>query len=450
MAEKDTDQRKGREGARWINERPTPEEFAKWAKDNIPIHTSLNIEDYVGGIVLIPAVDKKSKFVEGFTSQGEPKIGERPEMVYVPYAKVETRLQYFWDLLTLNEDKWVGVIEPIVTERPELEMLAEHILETPPDEFAADGVPTTERDIYKATAAAAIVHQLPPGFFIMPVPMGTGYSYFLCCSYRVAIYERDNAKEASRPIREGRGTKQVPLIVKGWNDSVKVDENAIMKAETGAIGRALGAAGIFTIPGSGIATAEDMLEQALGGEVAPVEEGAGPAAPAEKPAPAAAAGEKDDEKETLASCQRIIADLQENFPAAYEAFGKWCMARRPKITSLDGLQPAALRGVLSKLGKLHAEAVERQEARGEAPAGAEGEKQVDDPPSASGAKSAKAVGLDLGRQEAREARDGAPGERTLAEAAREATQTPGAPAESPEAPGTERPVAGEEESPALL
>jgi hypothetical protein len=218
------------------------------------------------------------------------------------------------------------------------------------------------------------VHQLPPGFFLLPVPMGTSYTYFLCCSYRVAIYERDNAKEVSRPIREGRGTKQVALVTKGWQEALKIDKNAIMKAETGAIGRALGAAGIFTIPGSGIATAEDMLEQAAGSTAAPAEEGAGPEAPAEEPAPAQAAPANaasvavPDDEDVRDKSRQIVAVLQTNYPSAYSAFGEWCIKRRPKITSLNDLEGPVLRGVHTKLLKLLHIAEERQaETVGEEP-----------------------------------------------------------------------------------
>jgi hypothetical protein len=368
MTEPSTPQRKGREGARWINERPTPEEFAKWAKDNIKLAEGLKIEDYIGGIVLIPAVDKRSKFVDGFTAQGEPKIGERPEMVYVPYAKVETRLQVFWDLLELEEAKWVGVIEPIATERPELSMLAEVTRDLgDDDEVPAD---RKEREVYKPSATAAIVHQLPVGFFLLPVPIAGSYTYFLCCSYRVAIYEKGAAPDA-RPVREGRGTKQVALVTKGWQDSLKVDENAIMRCETGAIGRALGAAGIFTIPGSGIATAEDMLEQAAGSTAAPAEEGAGPEAPAEVPAPAQAISpsrDEPDDGDVLADSKRITALLQADYPEAYAAFGEWCAKRRPKITALGDLEGPVLRGVHTKLQKLLVAAVERQQPSEQEPA----------------------------------------------------------------------------------
>jgi hypothetical protein len=352
-------QRKGREGARWINERPSPEEFGEWARKNIKIDEKLDMEDYVGGIVLIPAVDKKSKYVAKFTSDGNPVIGERPEMVYIPYPKVETRLQYFWDLLGAHEE-WEGVIEPIVTERPELNLIAEE--EEGED---AEGK-IMRRNILKPATIAAIVHQLPAGFFVLPVPQDGGYAYFLCCSYRVAIYARNHPE--GRPVREGRGTKQVALLTRGWNDSVRVDDNAIMKAETGAIGRALGAAGIFNIPGSGVATAEDMLEAAAAGT--PASDGAGPEAPSEAPV----AAEADDE--TLQACRAIMNDLREHHPTTFSEFGEWCQKRRPRITKLSELDPAALRGVRNKLERLHTEALERAAATAEA----EVEPDVDEPP----------------------------------------------------------------------
>lgn len=371
MTHEETDkepQRKGREGARWINERPSPEEFAEWVKDNVKIDDALNIKDYVGGIVLIPAVDKRSKYVASWTPQGEPVIKDRPEMVYVPYPKVETRLQYLWDLLEKHDD-WTAVVQPIATRRPSIEAVSESILtDAVPQTEDTAAAPGSSREIFKPSAVAAIVHQLPPGFFIMPVPMGDKYSYFLCCSYRVAIYKTlEDGSRSEHPLREGRGTKQVTLLVKKYRDSdIEVDENAIMKAETGAIGRALGAAGIFTIPGSGIATAEDMLEAAAAGSPAASgePEGAGPEAPAQTPGPAQPT-QGDENSAVLINAKAILLDLQEHYSEAYNAFGEWCNKRRPRITSLEELEPAALRGVHTKLQNLLAEA---KRARMHAPA----------------------------------------------------------------------------------
>lgn len=371
VAQASTD-RKGREGARWINQRPTSAEFAAWAKENIKIADGLEIEDYVGGIVLIPATDEKSKYVSGFTDQGAPIISTRPELVYVPYPKVETRIQYFWDLLELKDEKWIGVVEPVVTQRPDLSTLIEVITDLPAED---DELPAAlqRREIFKPATTAAIVHQLPPGFFLMPVPLGEAYAYSLGCSYRVAIYERGEGAEA-RPIREGRGTKQVALVTLGWGEVrgqkvPKVDESALMKAETGAIGRALGAAGIFTIPGSGVATAEDMLEAGSPPAAATSEASAGPSAPLEVPAPRgelpAGTETEEDDEQVLGACTAVVSQLQEDFPAAYAAFGEWCSKRRPKITELSGLKGPALRGVRSKLEKLLDDAKKRQVDRGE-------------------------------------------------------------------------------------
>src|ERR1035437_9953486 len=54
-----TEDRVGREGGRWLNARPTPAEFAEWFETNMNIDPALNALDYVGGVVLIPAVDTK-------------------------------------------------------------------------------------------------------------------------------------------------------------------------------------------------------------------------------------------------------------------------------------------------------------------------------------------------------------------------------------------------------
>lgn len=361
-----TPKRKGREGARWINERPTPNEFANWAKDNIPLDPALDIEDYLGGIVLIPAEDKRSKYVAGW-KDGVPILAERPELVYVPYAKVEVRLQYFWDLLDVHTG-WRGVIEPITTPRPELNGIAESTRRE-----ATEETPVIEREIVRPDAIASIVYQLPPGFFIMPVLVPRGekevQSYALCCSYRVAIYD-EGTPEHARPLREGRGTKQVALLTKKYRDApLELDENALMKAETGAIGRALGAAGIFTIPGSGIATAEDMLE--LAGTAEGAGTGAGPAAPEEAPTGDQAQVEAQTDEDVLATVKKMVGTLREDFPEAHEAFGQWCDRRRPKITALEELEGPALRGVRTKVEKLLEEARKRQQARGEGETAAE-------------------------------------------------------------------------------
>jgi hypothetical protein len=109
---------KNREGARWVNRKPSGPEFAAWFSDNVKIDDGLDADDYIGGIVLIPAVETVQE-VTGINEQtGEANIARRKQLTYTPYPKVETRVQYFWDLLDKKDD-WYGVVEPIETARPE-------------------------------------------------------------------------------------------------------------------------------------------------------------------------------------------------------------------------------------------------------------------------------------------------------------------------------------------
>lgn len=359
--------RKGREGARWINERPSSEEFAAWFAASVKIDPKLKAEDYVGGIVLIPAVDEKAKVVTGFAANGAPIIVQRPEMAYIPYAKVETRIAYFWDWVGVHED-WIGVIEPVVTERPDPAPLGE-VTET----VDANGKVTSRTTTYRQPANAAIIQQLPPGFFLLPVPMGAAYTHFLCCSYRVAIYRRgEGSLEHSIPLREGRGTKMVPLLL--GRDTKYPDVNAIMKAETGAIGRAIGFAGVFIIPGSGVATAEDMLESLAQAPTATsdpsAEGGAGPEAPAQPPVRTPGEVQAATDEELFQRAVAMRTEMEETHPDAWQAFGRWCHERRPPITSLQQKGPA-MRGLIRKMETLleAARAVAATEGGTDGPAG---------------------------------------------------------------------------------
>lgn len=361
------EERRGREGGRWINERPTPKEFADWFKESMSIDPALNVEDYLGGVVLIPAVDGKAKYVSGFR-EGKPLIDDRPEMSYVPYAKVETRIAYFWDLLAAHEDEWVGVVEPVELPRlpvdgegltSAIEAIATAEGTTPESLAAALGV----LDKLRPSALATMVHQLPPGFSMASIPVGNGYSHFVCCTIRVAIYRRqDYEADPARavPIREGRGTKQVPLTKRGYQGEVKPDEASLMKAETGALGRALGFAGIFVIPGSGIATAEDMVESATQGDT-PVTEAAaaaeGPAEPEQPPVPRTGAeAAQDDDAQLTKRALEIWKDLTENHPGKADEFKTWAAGR--KLARISDAKGAMLRGVVKKLEKLHEEGEE--------------------------------------------------------------------------------------------
>jgi hypothetical protein len=282
------------EGSRWINKRPSGEEVAKWFIDNAPMHPGMDPKDYVTGVVLIPAKEKVRVPTEA--ADGSVTFPEVEQLVYVPYVKVETRVAYFWRYVATLGDA-VGAIEPADVLRLEIE------------------------GVYNMN--------LPPGFFRLPVQDSTGkFVHFLCCSQQVRIYTAEG--EPCTIMAPAAGTKMVPLLTK-WG----VDENAIMKAETGAVGRALGMAGMLVLPGSGVATAEDMQEMIAA-------EGR-PSVAVEAQLPSAA---PDDQ--IRARIAELSVQLQSDFPGRYEELQAW--AREKKI-DLDDLKAHQLRGVLRALEK---------------------------------------------------------------------------------------------------
>jgi hypothetical protein len=359
--------RKGREGGRWINEKPTPEEFGTWFAENMKIDAALETENYVGGVVLIPAITSKVPTVVNFRN-GAPVIEDREELSYIPYAKVETRINYFWDLLDAHSE-WVGTVAQDDLARLSVEGDELHeSIETRPE----DGpVTVTTRDTFtKPGALATMVYQLPVGFSVLTVPVGDRYAHFLCCTIRVSIFEReawDKLEPASQrsaagtglgALRTGRGTKQVPMLLGRSNPYA--DPNSMMKAETGALGRALGFAGIFVIPGSGVATAEDMQESAAQGATATAEavaEGnAGPTVPEAAPVRTGAEAAVDEETKLRARAGALYRALSEGSPGKAEEFGRWAQER--KLSSLGAAHGAMLKGVVKKLEKLTDEAME--------------------------------------------------------------------------------------------
>src|SRR5437764_555983 len=109
-------QRRGRIGGRWLNEQPSSEEFAAWFEASMKLDPALDHKDYIGGIVLIAAVDERVRTVTGFDEQGNAIIDSRAELTYTPYARVETRIAYFWDLMDVHPE-WVGVVENVTPPR---------------------------------------------------------------------------------------------------------------------------------------------------------------------------------------------------------------------------------------------------------------------------------------------------------------------------------------------
>lgn len=349
--------RKGREGGRWINERPDSAEFGSWFKTNMKLDKELEHENYVGGVVLIPAVDSKAKFVVGFDAKGRPIIEEGEELSYIPYAKVETRINYFWDLLDVHEEEWVGVVEHVKLDRMPIDIGdATQVVE--------EGEKRTETTRpARPDALTAMVYQMPEGFSLMSIPVGEGYAHFLCCTIRVSIFRKgENGEPTGRALRTGRGTKQIPLLKGGFGGRQPyADDSSMMKAETGAQGRALGFAGIFVIPGSGVATAEDMQEQMVGGvvpstpEQAPEPaENAGPTLPEVQPVRTGAEQAQDDETSLRAKAMDLWRVLQAEHPEKAKEFPGWANSRG--LRSLGEARGATLRGVVVKLEKMTDEA----------------------------------------------------------------------------------------------
>lgn len=325
------DPRKGREGSRWINEYPQGSDLADWFEKNVPIHDGLDAKNYVQGVTMIPATEK-SKLVTGFDADGNPLIGSAENLVYVPYAKVETRVKYFNDLMELKASEWFGLIEPI----------------SPPQ---ADP-------------------KLPPGFSYMAVPTTEGKGVrFICCTMKVTIYKRDGFQEVKEVVdtRAGRyelfrkgekvidappATKMIPVTTLGWGEKkgekvLTADPSSLMKAETGAVGRALGMAGMLVIPGSGVATAEDMAE--IGN--APPPDASETAADAGKTSTLKLPSEDTPPLEEMTvlrtEATEAINALSNEYPSQFKLFQVWAQER--KIGKLlDVTDPGILRGLAAK------------------------------------------------------------------------------------------------------
>lgn len=323
--------REGQEGSRWINVRPTGAEIAKWFKENVEIADGLDHDHYVSGITLIQQ-QEKAKEVAGWNSENQPLIAERTNLVYVPYAKVETRVKYFHDLMELKSEDWQGVIEPVQPQNPD--------------------------------------PSLPPGFFYFLVKTGpdAGVRY-ICCSMKVTVYKRGTVER--KRVQAGNGHRRQEAIETTGETIIDAppatkmiavaarwgpDNFSMMKAETGAVGRALGLAGMLVIPGTGVATAEDMAEaEALVGQQAqaePTGEASAPPADA-KPSPEALT-------ELRQQAVAAILALKEGYPDAFKAFQEWSQGRNiGKIAEIE--DERLLRGLVTKAER------DLQEAQAETP-----------------------------------------------------------------------------------
>lgn len=268
----------GRHGSRWYGPEPTGEDVAEWFA-TVPLHEGMRHEDYVAGISLIQTIESVKRVV-AMRGDGTPQLAEVEEVTWTPYPKVDSRIAYFWAYVALHPE-WEGSIHPV--------------------------------DVYGAP------HGLPPGFFQLIVKDGAGKEITLVGrSMSVRINSlRDKMAINHYPAE----TKTVPMVNKGGF----VDADAMAKASTGAIGRALGVAGMLVLPGSGVATAEDMRE---------VQSATGPRLPAQSLsappiAPPSTRAELSDMMEKLANTDKR-EDIME----------WWSMRHFPEIAKLDDEQIA--------------------------------------------------------------------------------------------------------------
>lgn len=303
-----------REGSRWRHHRPSAEEVASWFKSQ-PLDEGMEHEHYIGGVVLIPQSEK----VKHRLSNGNRV--ERFEDTYTPYVQVGTRIAYFRQLA--EQRQLISVIEPV-------------------------RVPVIDD-----RSSSFFNANMEDGYW-WHVVVGEGGKpvRFLCCTMRVALYERESYLDPDKvalPVLEGRSTKQV---------GGGVDINQLAKAQTSAIGRALGVAGILTL-GTGVATAEDMLE--LGGAAGVIPDpdaaelpGGGPQAAPERAADPAAELTRLRER-----AYELQSMMQQETPEAWRSFAAWWAerSREEGWTDINAVPLDSLKGVISKMERAHAEAL---------------------------------------------------------------------------------------------
>lgn len=314
------------EGSRWLHQKPTGAEVAAWFSNNVKIAEGLEHDDYVQGVTLIPQTEK----VFGVRRVGSDLKSVQVDLVqtFTPYAKVETRIAYFWDYVSSREGM-IGVIEPAPVQR------------------ISEGSLRNEH--------------LPPGFFIYPVQRPDGkWAQFLGCSMQVRIYER-----AFRTGETGRCVLSSPAGTKivATTNNYGEDPNVVMKAETGAAGRALGMAGMLVLPGSGVATAEDMQE-ALSAQPAGVTAAPAAALPTDPPkdVPTAAPTEAQEPPaapeggggpatpSSLAEeAGEALATIQRDHPERMAEVNEWAAGRKLNLGDIGSLEDSRLRGVVKKL-----------------------------------------------------------------------------------------------------
>ena len=305
------------EGARWRWHRPSSEAVAAWFASQ-PLDEGMDHEHYVGGVVLIPQ-NEKVRY-----TRPDGGLVERYEQVFTPYVQIGTRVAYARRLA--EHRGLIYVSEPVSVPR-------------------------------SANPASDYFNgNMEEGLWWHVVAGGDGQRRrYLCGTWSVALYEPTSyaAKvrgEKPLPIISGRGTKQV---------DGGFDVNGIAKAQTGAIGRALGVAGILTV-GTGIATAEDMQE--FSGPPAQ----ASPAG-AQLPAPTEIAEgpppEPLDPVEALDALRSralaLQAQMQERSGEEWREFVAWWQERSKEggWKELSDVPYEALKGIVARMERQTMEAV---------------------------------------------------------------------------------------------
>lgn len=296
--EKVRDVTTGHEGSRWFGERPSGEEVAAWFHENMRLDKGMDSKDWIGGITLISSTETTVALRDG-------KFVDLQRLVHVPYARVDARIAYFWALC--EERGWLGEIEPV-------------------------GVPRLHTEGY-------FNEHMAPGYWRLPIrlPDGKHVSYVVC-TQKVTIYEPDaRTGGKGRPVRmPPPASKQVPMTNRYGNP----DENVIMKAETGAVGRALGMAGIFVLPGAGVATAEDMMEFLTA-------TGAAPEATDVPELPSDTGGNSElQTQDTGARIADLLGRLEQESPEKFAEFEAWCSEKQVNPAEP---RPSQARSILRKL-----------------------------------------------------------------------------------------------------
>jgi hypothetical protein len=300
-------QRRGREGNRWANERPTSEEISAWFEANVRLHDGMVHEDWVHGVTLIESTEDVTE-IAGFDSQNRPiLVPDVKHLYFIPYVKVEARIAYFNRLMENNPD-WVGFAHPIPS---------------------SQGLPL---------GYSMMEVQLPSSIKVPLISYTIQYVVFR--RNGLTWVEQKDADGVKRYYPKGEvvmagapGTKSVPLIDR-WS---KLDENAMMKAQTGAIGRALGMLGMLVIPGTGVASADDMREM-VSTEI--------PSVQAVTPVPV----QQEDDTILRLRAKEMIETLQQHHPADLLAFQAWAK-ERGFTGGLASLSGTPLKGVVKKLEK---------------------------------------------------------------------------------------------------